>query len=117
MQTRARRREIALAPSAQNLTTRLVRVCNANGRWPVSTLNRPSCPSQQIVESTGERSFAQRESAAHASSSNSANFLPGGLSATHAGQWQWRAAVAAELPSGFAAPQLGQSMPHLIEVS
>ena len=33
---------------------------------PASTLNRPSCPSQRIVESTGKRSFAQRESAAHA---------------------------------------------------
>ena len=116
MQTRAGRREIALAPSAQKLTTRLVRVRNANGRWPVSTLNRPSCPSQRIVESTRERSFAQRESAALASSSNSANFLPGGLSPrTPAGGSGVPQSPQNFLPSGFAAPQLGRSMPHLID--
>jgi 3-hydroxyisobutyrate dehydrogenase-like beta-hydroxyacid dehydrogenase len=50
--------------------------CKANGRRPMPTLNRPSCPSQRIAECTGEPSFAQRESAPHTSPSNSANVEP-----------------------------------------
>jgi hypothetical protein len=36
------------------------------------TLNRPSCPCRRIVGSSGERSFAQRDSAVHANWSSSA---------------------------------------------
>ena len=41
-------------------------VYRASPEPPQSTLNRPSRPRRRIVGSTGERSFAQRELAAHA---------------------------------------------------